>query len=56
MDLNTSHGGKNFDYLIFNKKFIDIIKLGTPAELRCRYIFRFYNIKSTGSMIIEEFK
>ncbi|CAF4714426.1 unnamed protein product, partial [Rotaria magnacalcarata] len=29
---------------------------GTPAELRCRYIFRFYNAKSTGLMSIEEFR
>ncbi|UJR23511.1 hypothetical protein I4U23_026508 [Adineta vaga] len=29
---------------------------GTPAELRCRYIFRFYNIKNNGYMSIEEFR
>ncbi|CAM2698450.1 unnamed protein product [Rotaria socialis] len=29
---------------------------GTPAELRCRYIFRFYNAKNTGLMSIEEFR
>ncbi|CAF0754187.1 unnamed protein product [Rotaria sordida] len=29
---------------------------GAPAELRCRYIFRFYNVKNSGSMSIEEFR
>ncbi|CAF0822203.1 unnamed protein product [Adineta steineri] len=29
---------------------------GTPAEIRCRYIFRFYNIANNGSMSIEEFR
>ncbi|CAF0823853.1 unnamed protein product [Adineta ricciae] len=29
---------------------------GTPAELRCRYIFRFYNIKNNGYLSIEEFR
>jgi Ca2+-binding EF-hand superfamily protein len=29
---------------------------GGPAELRCRYIFRFYNTKNNGSMSIEEFR
>ncbi|CAF4361775.1 unnamed protein product, partial [Rotaria socialis] len=29
---------------------------GAPAEQRCRYIFRFYNLKNTGSMTLEEFR
>jgi Ca2+-binding EF-hand superfamily protein len=29
---------------------------GAPAEQRCRYIFRFYNIKNNGNMSIEEFR
>ncbi|CAF0729708.1 unnamed protein product [Rotaria sp. Silwood1] len=30
--------------------------LGAPAEQRCRYIFRFYNLKNNGNMSIEEFR
>ncbi|CAF2583062.1 unnamed protein product [Rotaria sp. Silwood2] len=29
---------------------------GAPAELRCRYIFRFYSVKNSGCMSIEEFR
>ncbi|CAF1531624.1 unnamed protein product, partial [Adineta steineri] len=29
---------------------------GAPAEQRCRYIFRFYNIKNNGNMSVEEFR
>ncbi|CAF3339252.1 unnamed protein product [Rotaria sp. Silwood1] len=29
---------------------------GAPAEQRCRYIFRFYNLKNNGNMSIEEFR
>ncbi|CAF0938900.1 unnamed protein product [Adineta ricciae] len=29
---------------------------GAPAEQRCRYIFRFYNIKNNGNMSIDEFR
>jgi hypothetical protein len=52
MDPSTSHGGINLNYLIYMKFFI----LGAPAEQRCRYIFRFYNIKNNGNMSIEEFR
>ncbi|CAF1179117.1 unnamed protein product [Rotaria sordida] len=36
---------------IFSRK-----KKRAPAEQRCRYIFRFYNIKNNGNMSIEEFR
>ncbi|CAF1301563.1 unnamed protein product, partial [Rotaria sordida] len=35
---------------------IKLMILGAPAEQRCRYIFRFYNIKNNGNMSIEEFR
>ena len=54
MDPSTSHGGrkKNKD-LDFN---FQTALLGAPAEQRCRYIFRFYNIKNNGNMSIDEFR
>ncbi len=36
--------------------YIEILILGAPAEQRCRYIFRFYNLKNNGNMSIEEFR
>ena len=32
------------------------IELGAPAELRCRFIFRFYNTKNQGYLTLDEFR
>jgi Ca2+-binding EF-hand superfamily protein len=53
MDPSTSHGGMTF--LSFNRR-IQLFIVGAPAEQRCRYIFRFYNLKNNGNMSIEEFR
>lgn len=29
---------------------------GTPAELRCRYIFRYYDVDQDGLLRYQEFK
>ena len=29
---------------------------GTPAELRCRYIFRFYDSNADGQLTFEDFR
>ena len=29
---------------------------GLPAEMRCRYMFRFYDVNSDGFLQFEEFK
>ena len=34
----------------------NLFDLGTPAELRCRYIFRFYNVMNNGYLTFEEFR
>ena len=52
MDPSTSHGGIHSIDLVYIKYII----LGAPAEQRCRYIFRFYNLKNNGNMSIEEFR
>jgi hypothetical protein len=29
---------------------------GVPAELRCRYIFKYYNVSQSGHLDLEELK
>ena len=29
---------------------------GVPAELRCRYIFKYYNVSQTGFLNLDELK
>ncbi|CAF1408695.1 unnamed protein product [Adineta ricciae] len=44
------------DYLLGLAAMDPSTSHGAPAEQRCRYIFRFYNIKNNGNMSIDEFR